>query len=172
MLFGFQQVPATLYMCLSFHLGHNLSTGNTFFSGSTAGLSFSLKYASPEVVHSYEAGSQTIHVDAAVDIWAIGVIAFELLTGERTFPSTTTTPAESEAAARDALAGRAPLPWEGSGEAARERLEKLRGLRRTVLRCLERDPAKRPTAEALLQSWDHTFDNMHTRGTDWSIGSA
>lgn len=54
-------------------------------AGSTARLTLSLKYAAPEIIAALEAGCHTIHVDAAVDIWAIGVIAFELLTGERAF---------------------------------------------------------------------------------------
>eukprot|EP00892_Ulva_mutabilis_P005913 jgi/Ulvmu1/3694/UM017_0111.1 len=145
--------------------------GCTAQIGSTAGLSFSLKYAAPEVVHALEVGSRSIHVDAAVDIWAIGVIAFELLTGDHAFPTHNMSAAEAEHAAREAIAGRAALPWEGDSQETRERLDALRGMRRTVLRCLERDPAKRPSAAALVSSWDHTFDNMHTRGTDWSAGS-
>ena len=131
---------------------------------STASLMFSLKYAAPEVVRALEAGSRTIRVDAAVDIWAIGVIAFELLTGERAFPGAM----GSEAAAQEAIAGRVPLPWEGRSGVVEMRLRKLRGMRRTVLQCLDRDPAQRPSSEALLQSWDHTFDNMFTRGTEWT----
>ena len=141
-------------------------------AGSTAGLAFSLKYAPPEVIGALESGCRTVHVDAAVDIWAIGVIAFELLTGERAFPVEGMSAAEAEKAAQDAIAGRKPLPWEVLSEGAKERLGKMRGLKRTVLRCLERDPAKRPGAEALLKSWDHTFDDMQTRGTDWSMASA
>eukprot|EP00892_Ulva_mutabilis_P000505 jgi/Ulvmu1/10455/UM063_0010.1 len=140
--------------------------------GSTAGLAFSLKYAPPEVMAAVESGCRTIHVDAAVDIWAIGVIAYELLTGERAFPADGLTAAEAEKKAQDAIAGRTQLPWEALSDGAKERLGKMRGLKRTVLRCLERDPAKRPSAEALLKSWDHTFDDMQTRGTDWSMGSA
>ena len=141
-------------------------------AGSTASLSYSLKYAAPEVVHTLEAGSRTIHVDAAVDIWAVGVIAFELLTGERAFPTHDMSAAESESAAQEAIAGRALLPWEGSSEATQQRLETLRGLKRTVTRCLDRNPANRPTAAGLVSSWDHTFDNMQTRGTDWSAASS
>ena len=137
-------------------------------AGSTAPLSFSLKYAAPEVVHALESGSRSIEVHPALDIWSIGVIAFELLTGERAFSIHNMDTTESEQAAQEAIAGRVPLPWEGTSEGAQERLEKLRGMRRTVLRCLERDPAERPTAAALLSAWDTTFDNMHTWGTDWS----
>lgn len=134
-------------------------------AGSTASLMFSLKYAAPEVVQALQAGNKTVIADAAVDIWAIGVIAFELLTGKRAFPSSAMNPTETDAMVQAALSGHSPLPWEGEGEVVEERLEKLRGLRRSVLRCLDRDPAQRPSAEALLRSWDHTFDNIQTRGT-------
>ena len=134
-------------------------------AGSTVSLSLSLKYAAPEVLHALEAGSSTVIVDPAVDIWALGVIAFELLTEEPAFS------AQTMSAAKDAIAGRVPLPWEAEAPEARQRLEQLRRLRRTVLRCLARNPAERPTASALLRTWDHMFDNMHTRGTDWSGAS-
>ena len=140
-------------------------------AGSTARLSYSLKYAAPEVVLALDAGCRTIHVDAAVDMWAVGVIAFELLTGERAFPIHDMS-AASESAVHEAIAGRALLPWEGDSESAQHRLVKLRGLRRTVMRCLDRDPAGRPTAAALVSSWDHTFDNMQTRGTTGNAGSS
>lgn len=133
-------------------------------AGTTAPLMFSIQYAAPEVVHAYEGGSKNIHVDAAVDIWAIGVTAFELLTGERAFPVQGLSAEEMEAAAQAAISGRKPLPWEGDGVEVKERLQKLRGVRRTALRCLDRNPANRPTAEELLQTWDSLFDATHTRG--------
>ena len=125
-----------------------------------ASLKYSLKYAAPEVVQAVEAGSTTIFVDAAVDIWAVGVIAFELLTGKRAFPNCGMSLAESNQDARDAISGREPLPWERSDDATMGQLEKLRVLRQTVLQCLEREPAMRPTAASLVSSWDHTFDHM------------
>ena len=131
-----------------------------------------MKYAAPEVIHTLEAGSKTIHVDAAVDIWSTGVVAYELLTGECAFPIDDMSAAESKSPAQDAIAGRALLPWEGSSEATQQRLQKLRGPKRTVMRCLDRDPANRPTAAALVSSWDHIFDYMRTQGTTfWSTDS-
>ena len=92
--------------------------------------------------------------------------------GERAFPIADMSAAQPENLAQEAIAGRALLPWEGSSEATQLRLEKLRGLKRTVMRCLDRDPANRPTAAALVSSWDHTFDHMRTQGTTfWSAGS-
>lgn len=122
-------------------------------------------------MRALEAGSKTIHVNAAVDIWAIGVIAFELLTGERVFPPAAVSSSGSDAAVKAALLGRTLLPWEGASDAAKGRQEKLRGLRRTVLKCLARDPTARPTSDTLLQSWEHAFDNMQSRGSTLSTAS-
>ena len=143
----------------------------TLHTGNDAGLSFSLKYAAPEVVHALEAGSREIHVDPAVDIWAVGVIAYELLTGERAFPVYAVSSAEQQNSAQAALAGRTKLPWEGTGVETEAQLQKLRGLRRTVLKCLDRQPDKRPTAEALLRSWDYAIDNMVSGATTFSANA-
>lgn len=135
------------------------------FAGSTARLSFSLNYTAPEVVHALEAGCATVLVDASVDMWAVGVIAFELLTGEKAFPACVWPGAQSRQPIQDAIAGRSPLPWEEGGETAKRRMVKLRGMQRTVMLCLERDPSKRPSAEALGDAWDHAFDQMKTEAS-------
>eukprot|EP00892_Ulva_mutabilis_P008918 jgi/Ulvmu1/6399/UM003_0027.1 len=139
----------------------------------------------PRVAHAVESGDRTVPVAAVVDMRAVGVIAWELLTGSRAFPAPRTSavvrsagqprPA-ADAAVLATLGGRAPLPWERGAARAAGRLRMLRGLQRTVLRCLDRDPARRPSAVALLQSWDHVFDDMRAPGSrtgfDVSVGSA
>lgn len=42
-----------------------------------------MAYAAPEVVSEYRKGSKQIEVHESVDAWSLGVVAFELLTGER-----------------------------------------------------------------------------------------
>lgn len=128
-----------------------------------APLAFSLTYTSPETVTALEAGQATVHVQASVDIWALGVIAFELLSGERAFPQPVFPSEETKQAIQDAIAGRSPLPWEGESVDATERLAKLRGMRRSVLACLNRDPEQRPDAAHLLHTWDHAFDLMRSQ---------
>lgn len=54
-----------------------------------AGLSFSLNYAAPELIAAQAIGSLTILSDPSADIWALGVTAFELLLGQKAFPTGT-----------------------------------------------------------------------------------
>lgn len=119
-----------------------------------APLSFSLKYAAPEVVAAYEAKDRTIVANPAMDMWALGLMAYELLTDTSAFPTGT-----SARAVCDQIAGRAPLPWEDP-DAGPERLAKLRMLRRSLTSCLARDPAHRPTSTQLLASWNRLFDSV------------
>jgi hypothetical protein len=49
-------------------------------------LSFSLTYAPPEALAAFDAGQQSTTVAPAGDMWSLGVIAYELLTGCRVFP--------------------------------------------------------------------------------------
>jgi serine/threonine protein kinase len=70
-------------------------------------LQFSIMYAAPETIRHYEAGATTVTADPAVDMWALGVIAFELLTGEPIFK-----PGDTQDSAMDKLSGRGMLPWE------------------------------------------------------------
>ena len=123
----------------------------------------SLPYTAPEVLQSVlpgAGGTPCAAATAEADVWALGVVAFELLTSERVFREGTPL-----RVVRAALAGKAPLPWEEGAEGAEGRLQRLRGLRRLVLPCLERNPAKRPCASAVMTSWWHLFDECKTRGT-------
>lgn len=121
-----------------------------------------LRYCAPEAVADAALPLEQqppVLVDCAADIWAIGVIAFELLTEERIFPP--------EATAEDMmgeLRGRG-LPWEAGVSGQANRRKKLCGLKRTVMACLERDASKRPSAQSLLSSWETSFDTMKTQGT-------
>ena len=59
--------------------------GSAARTGEVAPLSFSLAYAAPEVVATLHHGERRMRVTPAVDAWAIGVVAFELLTGAPAF---------------------------------------------------------------------------------------
>ncbi len=75
------------------------------------------------------------HVDHRADIWAFGVVLFEMLTGQRVFEGETVS---------DTLAGvlRADTPWEALPS------DTPQAVRRLLERCLERDPQRRLQAIA------------------------
>jgi serine/threonine protein kinase len=128
-------------------------------AGEDAPLEFTPPYAAPEVIAAFEAGATSLVADAAADVWALGLTAFEVFTGERVFPPGIPLPE-----IYDAISGRRPLPWEAQGGDKLALVGRLRGFRRHVLACLERDPAHRPTAAAVLMAWRHVFD-AHTSAT-------
>jgi serine/threonine protein kinase len=125
-------------------------------AGTNPGLSFSLHYAPPEVVAAVEAKEKSGRASTATDMWALGVVAFELLTRTRAFQPRTPT-----GAIRDQLMGRKPLPWESKDRAERRALlRQLRILKPSVMACLSRRPEERPTAEDLLRNWNRLFDHV------------
>ena len=54
-------------------------------AGAVVPLSFTLAYAAPEVVRSFFLQSLYMEACPALDAWALGVMAFELLTGRPAF---------------------------------------------------------------------------------------
>ena len=54
-------------------------------AGEAARVGFTPAYAAPEVVTASAAGGATVTADTGVDAWALGVIAFELLTRRPVF---------------------------------------------------------------------------------------
>eukprot|EP00892_Ulva_mutabilis_P002495 jgi/Ulvmu1/12246/UM086_0037.1 len=142
--------------------------GSTVREGAAVGLSYSLAYAPPEVVNAIEAAAPTLVASAKVDMWALGVIAYELLTQHHPFP-----PKATRASVRAQIAGRDKLPWEREDDPQRARdMDMLRGLKRSVMLCLDRDPEKRPTAEKLLWRWNNMFDKITSELTATATAAA
>ena len=123
-------------------------------AGSTANLVYSLAYAPPEVVAASAAGERSITAAASADMWAIGVIAYELLSGQPAFP-----PGTSQSAIADALVGKRKLPWEAASSRQLRMLLKLKG---PVLQCLSRDPELRPTIDQLMANLFSIFQAATT----------
>jgi Protein kinase domain len=139
------RLRAKAHLPLCFHCGAD--SGSSWPAGEAAPLSFTPSYAAPEVIAAYEAGARTLIASPAADVWSLGLVAFEMLTGEPAFP------ALSMQEIVERLAGRAALPWEGPRRT--ELLRKLRSFKANVMDCLHRDPARRPPMISVVRGWEH-----------------
>jgi serine/threonine protein kinase len=102
---------------------------------------YTLEYASPEVIRAV--GAMRAHYVAcrpSMDIWSMGVIVFEVLTGKAFFPME-----YNRDAMKDGLMGVEPLPVEEDPRLF-SRIPAEASLRQTVKAMLSRDTEKRPTA--------------------------
>ena len=63
-------------------------------TGQAARLGFTLAYAAPEVIAAADKGTKSMIANTAVDAWALGVMAFELLTGQPMYCKLTDSPAD------------------------------------------------------------------------------
>lgn len=139
-----------------------------------------LKYTPPEDVHAAGCGTEAVPSTAAADIWAIGVLSYELFTRQPAFPGAAPCafdPPPAPAAAREngaanggcalpehlredmrgRLLGHEPLPWEPGSPGAEARLACMGRFRDSVLLCLSRGPQQRPSAEGLLKQWRDAY---------------
>lgn len=116
-------------------------------AGEKSTLGFSLKYAAPETISAYESNQQLSCTATAVDIWALGAIAYEIFTQEQVFR-----PGVSDGEARDALMQRSKLPWEDTVRRPLHAPE-FAAVRPTVLACLSRSTSERITAADLVEGW-------------------
>jgi eukaryotic-like serine/threonine-protein kinase len=112
--------------------------------GQEAQISFTLAYAAPEAVTAYARGETRMLAMNALDVWSLGVIFYEFLTGSRVL-----------ACSRDAIfaaaAGQVPLPWEERGTQRHAAdMRRLDLLRQLILAMLARDPATRITMAVFL----------------------
>jgi serine/threonine protein kinase len=115
---------------------------------------FSWQYVAPEVLTAFKSEAAEYTVTGAEDMWALGIIAFELLTDQSAFLGMTSEEIEAQ------ILGHEVAPWEAPSRTTRER---MRGFGKSVMKCLNRDPTQRPTALQVLQSWDRIFDTMKSR---------
>jgi serine/threonine protein kinase len=114
-----------------------------------------MRYAAPEIIA--EVGPRQHRqlrptVSEAADIWAFGMVAYELLTQERIFPQGATEADVRKAAFLPQAAG-GGYPWEEGISGSDARNVKLKALTRIVLQCLMRDQDDRPSTEMLSSQW-------------------
>lgn len=123
-------------------------------AGERRAVSCTLPYAPPEAVNAHF-GARDIKVTASLDIWAVGVVVYEALTGTHTFGHSA-----SLAALQLCSTGEELYPWERELTAQPEVWRKAR-CRSVFESCLSREPAKRPSALGLLREL-HRMDHMTT----------
>ena len=121
--------------------------GCTARAGAGAPLRFSLAYAAPEVVHASLARPPVTQMTVlpAVDAWSLGVVAYEVLTGNRVFM----TQRHRRERVIEMLRGERPLPWETEGGAAAD--PRLGALHGPVLKLLSREPGQRSTVREFAE---------------------
>jgi serine/threonine-protein kinase len=109
-------------------------SGDSVFGGGPGANEGALGFASPEQIRNPGA------VDARADVWALGAILYELLTGVRVFEAETPLTLLAMIAADQP----APIQW--------IRPELPEALEAIVLSCLEKDPEARPRSVVELAS--------------------
>ena len=87
-------------------------------------------------------------VDPAVDAWALGVMAYELLTRSRVFPAGTRQLVE------ETMEGQHLLPWEDTANPKHGvNMRRLGWMKEGVLSMLRRNPEERAPLMAVMRSW-------------------
>lgn len=98
-------------------------------------------YIAPEVLRGSQGRNGASDYGCKVDVWAVGVLAWEVLQGKAPFTAKST-----EEIKKNVLAGGEKIP--GTWPAACQDF---------VRRCMQRDVSKRATAEELLaHDWMHS----------------
>eukprot|EP00892_Ulva_mutabilis_P012074 jgi/Ulvmu1/9239/UM005_0339.1 len=125
-------------------------------AGEEAPLACTAAYAPPEVVLALDAGARRMVADTAMDAWALGVVAFELLTGRPTFDVL----CDGKAVVMQQLRGEGELPWEGERYRAHPTDRRRLGVfRQPVLALLARAPQERATIAQFCSSCERLFSS-------------
>eukprot|EP00892_Ulva_mutabilis_P005729 jgi/Ulvmu1/3528/UM163_0010.1 len=123
-------------------------------TGEHAPLSFTLAYAAPEVAEACHARRELLEVSPALDAWALGVIAIELLTGAPAFDMLS----YGFDGLIERLRGDQPLPWEEEESHGQTLQRALGAFREPVLQLLRRDLAQRCTMRGFNAACDRVFN--------------
>ena len=112
-------------------------------AGREAPVQCTIAYAAPEVLCAYVQPSRIV-AQPAQDVYALGVMVFEVLTHARVFPSSAC------AAALTAATGESQYPWEVP-ETELDSAFCRSKIRNMLTACLSREPNERPTAAQLCE---------------------
>jgi serine/threonine protein kinase len=120
--------------------------------GEVAKIVYTREYCSPEVARAVVDGAVSMVAEPTSDLWGVGVIMYELVTGQRYFPVEWTV-VDGGRRVWSALCGFEPLPHEMTDVTQMRGAEK--GVMKLVHRLLQRDPRLRPSPLHLLN--DHSY---------------
>ncbi|KAK9818214.1 hypothetical protein WJX72_008948 [[Myrmecia] bisecta] len=120
-------------------------------AGDSVPLRLSLRTAPPEVLAAAAQSATELVADSAADMWALGLIIFELFAGEPLFGSTDDLIAmqHTDEDVVGMLLGLQPLPWES--QPAFFAAIPHAGMRRLVQSLLRRGPEERPDIKQVLR---------------------
>lgn len=109
---------------------------NWAWSGQAADVSYALRYTSPEIPAADLAGEATIAADPSMDMFALGILAFEVMTGKRFYGEDT-----SDSDVLLMLMGHKQLPSEGEGSVLAQVVD--RNSQRLLRHLIRRNPSIR-----------------------------
>ena len=119
--------------------------GSTVRAGEVVTPEYTLRFAPPELAIALSKGEKVTAAHQSADVWAVGVMAYEIITGETFFP-----PGASSEDMKAMLTGQQPFPHEVSPEV----MKKLGRLRKVVQVMLCRSPSDRPSISSILEKLD------------------
>ena len=122
--------------------------------GTNQMLSYTPKFAPPELGQIIMKGQSHFVVSGAVDVWALGIMAWTLLTGSL--------PYVCGDELMPKLLGQQLFPWEEKMDAKTN--FKLGLLKPAVLSMLNRDPEKRATIHEVHTEWNSLLHNKNPPG--------
>lgn len=127
-------------------------------AGSKVPVSFTLKYAAPETVQAFLRGRETVVADTAVDVFAFGIMCFELLTRRQYYPKEV-----SGQEVGEMLSGSRRLPHESMDDATARRLGVLGSCALPAVVCVVLVHARPAPSHALPAFRGHCLSNPRTR---------
>lgn len=142
--------PANVMWFADSHSWKLIDVGNWTRSGQplSAPFTYTLGYAAPELIKSEVEGAASAALHTSADMWAFGVIAYEVMTGLPFFGSGT-----PDDTVYTMLAGRWTLPTEKREGGSLEGIDEPQA-RRLLAHLLKRDPAARWSApHAISNAW-------------------
>lgn len=123
-----------------------LATWSHTGSARSANMCYTLRYAAPEVVQGDQTSKEPPFATIAADVWALGVIAYEVLCGQRLFNKDM-----NQAEVVSMMLGYTPLPFEAN-PALFQSMNAPPNAQNMLRQMLQRNPTARPALKDVLSN--------------------